>query len=210
MSNAEKIQQWRNDHPDETLTAATLQNILDTDLGDIDLSGADLSGADLRGVYMPGTDLRLADLDDADLYDAKLYAADLYRATLLGANLSHADLGGVDLRDARLNSANLLCANLDGAALQNNNAGILTVDGVHPYRAELVPTPKGWGLTIGCWNGTIDELRELIAQDRGWPEATGEDITNRRPVLETIADLCDLHIARHAGLIDDLAKRWNS
>ena len=175
MSNADKIQQWRDEHQGETLTVTTLQNILDTDL-----RGANLRHADLHGANLPGANLR-----DADLRDANLRGADLRFANLYGADLY-------------------------GADLHNNAAGILTVDGAHPYRAELVPTPNGWILTIGCWNGIVDELRALIAQDEGWPEATGENITKRRPILEAIADFCDLHIARHNGLIDDLAKRWNS
>lgn len=210
MSNAEKIQQWRDEHPGERLTAATLQNIIGTDLSDAELFGADLRDADLYRAYMPGADLRFAKLDDADLYHATLYDADFYGASLYGANMYGADLENADMRGAILYGANLDRAFVRGAALRNNRAGLLTIDGAHPYRAELVPTPYGWVLTIGCWNGTVDELRDLIAKDEGWPEATGEEIEKRRPILEAIADFCDAHIDRHAGLIDDLAKRWNS
>ena len=105
---------------------------------------------------------------------------------------------------------NILNTGLHGANLRNNRAGILTIDGAHPYRAELVPTPNGWVLTIGYWKGSTDELRELIAKYEDEDAHLGEGIGENRPILKAIADFCDAHIAHHAGLIDDLAKRWAS
>lgn len=195
MNNAEKIQQWRDEHPNARVTEQVLLDIL----GIGSLEHADLTGANLQNAFLSG-----ADLTEANLTDANLREADLWGANLKHANLKHANLWRTSLWRANLRSANLKYANL-----HNNRAGILTVDGAHPYRVTLVPTLDGWVLVIGCWHGTIDELRALISQDEGWPEATGEEIETRRPILENIAGLCDLHIGRHAGLIDDLAKRWN-
>ena len=68
-------------------------------------------------------------------------------------------------RGASLHGANLRGANLRGARWDG-----FIIDGLHPYRCML--TPHGWTATIGCWDGTVDDLRELIAGDQ-WPEATG-------------------------------------
>ena len=215
MSNAEKIQQWRDENPSEVLTGATLRGIIETDLPYADLHRANLRGAslpytDLHRANLRGADLRLANLTGTSLLGANLRGASLSDVHLTAADLSGAIMYGANLRGANLIRANLSGADLYGADLRSTNAGILTIDGAHPYRVELVPTPYGWALTIGCWSDTIDELRALIAKDEGWPEATGEEIEKLRPILEAVAVLCDAHIKRHTGLIEDLAKRWIS
>ncbi|WP_461031185.1 pentapeptide repeat-containing protein [Trueperella pyogenes] len=131
-------------------------------------------------------------------------------ATLLEV-LNLDTLQGANLRGANLWDANLRGANLRGANLQGNTSGsILQIAGLHPYSAVLTPTPKGWTLRVGCWRGTPATLRELAAQDHGWPEATGEEIVRRRPLLYAIADMCETHIANHQGLIEQLAKKWGN
>lgn len=75
-------------------------------------------------------------------------------------------------RGASLHGANLHGANLHGANLRGARWDGFIIDGLHPYRCMLTPTPHGWTATIGCWDGTVDDLRELIAGDQ-WPEATG-------------------------------------
>lgn len=177
MTNAEKIQEWRNTHPAERITAEILRGVLNLDT----LWGADLQGANLQ---------------DADLRGANLWGANLWGADLRGANLQDADLQGANLRRANL---------------QNDTSGsILQIFGLYPYPAVLIPTPKGWTLRVGCWRGTPATLRELAALDDGWPEARGEEILRRRPLLYAIADMCDTHIANHAGLIEELAEKWGS
>ena len=146
-----------------------------------DLYGANLRGANLYGVNLYGADLRWTDLYGANLYGVNLYGADLYGANLYGA----------DLRGANLYGANML----------------LRLDGLPSGQATLVPTWKGWHLTVGCWSGTVQDLRDLIA-GTDWPEAKGGEQDRRRPGLTLLADLCDDHIARHPNVIDDLAKRW--
>lgn len=150
-----------------------------------DLNGVDLRGADLHG----------ADLSGIDLSWANLHGAYLRGVDLRGANLAGADLTGADL----------IRANLAGAAWDG-----FCVDGIHPYRCLLVPTPDGWEVTVGCWSGTVTELRSLIASDDGWPEATGEQIAERRPPLSAFCDLCDVHMAAHPSVIVNLAARWSA
>ncbi|MEW6894491.1 pentapeptide repeat-containing protein [Trueperella pyogenes] len=182
MTNAEKIQEWRNTHPAERITAEILRGALNLDT---------LQGADLRG--------------------ANLWCADLRDADLRGANLWCANLRDANLRGADLRGANLWCANLRGANLWGYRSGpILQIVGLHPYPAVLIPTPKGWTLRVGCWHGTAAGLRILADQDDGWPEAKGEEILRRRPLLYAIADMCDTHIANHAGLIEELAEKWGN
>lgn len=160
-----------------------------------DMHGADLSGADLYEADLRGANMRRADLHVADLHVADLRGADLRGVDLRGADLSWVDLRGVDLHEA-----NLCGALWDG----------LCIDGVHPYRCLLVPSPDGWEVTVGCWSGTVTQLRCLIASDDGWPEATGDQISERRPLLSAFCDLCDVHMAAHPGVIDDLAARWSA
>ncbi|WP_334153032.1 pentapeptide repeat-containing protein [Microbacterium sp.] len=164
-------------------------------------------GADLRDA-----DLRDADLRRADLYGASLYGADLRGANLRGANLGRADLYGADLYGANLRGANLGGANLRGANLGGANlygvADVLQVTGLPSGQVILVPTCAGWYLTVGCWSGTLADLRTLIAGDDGWPEATGAEVARRRPSLELAIALCEDHIARHEGVIDRLVEKW--
>ena len=190
-TNAEKIQEWRTANPHAVLTEQVLKQVLDLPT----LGGADLYGADLYGANLYG----------ADLCGAYLYGAYLYGADLCGANLYNTDLRNANLCWANLCGARMHRANLEKACIP----GMLYVTGLHPYPAFLTPTPHGWTLTIGCWTGTIPELRTLIAGD-DWPEAEGDEITRRRPLLEALADMCEKHAAAHSNIIHELARKWNT
>ena len=114
-----------------------------------------------------------------------------------------------DLRTARSRGerpaapwANLRGADLCGADL------CLQVTGLPSGQAVLYPTRDGWALIVGCWTGTPDTLRTLIAGETGWPEASATQRIERRPGLGLLADLCDDHIKRQPGVIEDLAQRW--
>ena len=168
-------------------------NLRGADLYEADLSRANLRGANLRGANLHGADLRGADLRGANLRGADLRGADLSRANLRGADLYDADLRGADLRDA----------NLSRAIWQG-----LRVDGLPSHPVTLVPTPAGWHLTVGCWDGTIDQLRDLIATDEDWPEADGDEIGRRRPTLQALIVLLEAHIAYRTDVISQLAERW--
>ena len=179
-------------------------------LWDANLRDANLWGADLRDANLRDANLRDADLRGADLRGANLRNANLRNANLRGANLWDADLRGANLRDANLRGVNLWGANLRDVNLWGANGGILQVTGLHPYQAVMVPTVQGWWLRIGCWQGTTQGLRDLIAKDSGWPEAHGDQITTRRPLLNALADMCDLHAANHKDALDAVMERWGT
>ena len=148
------------------------------------------------------------DLSYENLRGLNLRAADLIGADLRYANLDCATLGRANLRGANLYGANLVRANLYDANLYGTRWDGIVIDGLYHYRVLLAPTRDGWHLTIGCWSGTPDELRTLIAQDDGWPEAEGEEITLRRPLIDAALTVCDAHIAGRPHIINELKERW--
>ena len=171
-----------------------------------------LVGARERGErpVAPGADLRDANLTGADLQDANLRGADLRWANLTGANLTGANLTGADLRDANLCWANLTEINLRGADLRwaARAARILHLEGLPSGETIFMPTPTGWYLTVGCWEGELEDFKTLIASDEGWPEARGAEVTRRRPSLQAVAALCEAHVGLHPTVIDELAEKW--
>lgn len=186
------------------------------DLRGTEFRGADLSDADMTGARMsqatfPDADLRRATLDYADLYRAYFYRADMRDADFRGANLRGADLYRADMRGADLFSANLRDADLFYTVLIDANLIGLITDGLPSGHLIFIPTPEGWHLTIGCWDGTTDELREMISKDYDWPGAEGEQITERRPMLEAAADMCDAYANAHPDAVAEVksaADRW--
>ena len=191
------------------------------DFRDADLRGTKFRGADLSDADMTGARVSLADLRHADMRNAKLcyvnlrgaylYRADMRAANLRGANLLQADLYRADLRNADLFSANLRGADLAYTVLTGANVAGLFLDGLPSGHLVFIPTPKGWQLSIGCWSGTTDTLREMIAKDYDWPGAEGEQITERRPMLKAAADMCDAHANAHPDAVAEVksaADRW--
>ena len=178
--------------PDANLRDANLRdaNLRDADLRDDDLRGADLRGADLRGADLRGANLRGADLT--------------------GANLTWANLGGANLGDADLTGANLTWANLRGANLTwaASAARILHLEGLPSGETIFMPTPGGWYLTVGCWEGNLEDFKNLIASDEGWPEARGAEVTRRRPSLQAVVALCEAHMCLYPKIIEELADKW--
>ena len=182
----------------------------DADLRGADLRGADLRDADLRDADLRGADLRGADLRRAYLRDANLRGANLRGADLTGAILTWANLRGANLGDADLTGANLTWANLRGAnmAWAASAARILHLEGLPSGETIFMPTPTGWYLTVGCWEGELEAFKTLIASDEGWPEARGAEVTRRRPSLQAVAALCEAHVGLHPTVIDELAEKW--
>ena len=180
------------------------------DLRDADLREANLRGANLRGTDLRDADLRGADLRDADLYGVNLRDADLRGADLRDADLRDADLHGVNLRDADLYGVNLTGINLRGANLSwaARAARILHLEGLPSGETIFMPTPTGWYLTVGCWEGNLEDFKALIAREEGWPEARGSEVTRRRPSLQAVAALCEAHMCLYPNIIDELADRW--
>lgn len=186
-------------------------DLRDTKLRSADLADSNLTGAKMSLADLSDADLRRATFNYADLYRTCLFRADLREADFIGANLFRADLYRADLRSADLHGANLRDADLSYTVLTGANFVGLVLDGLPSGRLVFIPTPEGWHLTIGCWDGTTDELRERIAKDEGWPSAEGEEITVRRPMLEAAADMCDSYAASHPHAVADMksaADRW--
>ncbi|MHC9804725.1 pentapeptide repeat-containing protein, partial [Corynebacterium diphtheriae] len=120
--------------------------------------------------------------------------ANLRDATLLGANLRFADLRFADLRGATLRGANLRDANLRGANLYNCIWDGLQITQFPYGQVILTPTGKGWWMSIGCWDGTPEELKTLISKDEGG--------------IEAVFALCEAHMKDNAKIIDDLKGIW--
>ncbi|CAB0970284.1 pentapeptide repeat-containing protein [Corynebacterium diphtheriae] len=187
-------------------------NLRFVDLCGADLQAADLRGADLRGATLQGADLRFADLRFADLRGANLRGDDLRGANLRFANLRDAGLRGANLWGANLRDAGLRGANLWGANLRGANLYDCIWDGLQitqpPYgQVILTPTCKGWWMSIGCWDGTPEELKTLISKDEGGIEAGDE---NHLPCsyLEAVFALCEAYMKDNAKIIDDLKGIW--
>ena len=191
------------------------------DLSFADLSFANLRSADLSFANLRSADLSFANLSFADLRSANLRSANLSFADLRSANLGFADLSFADPRSADLRSANLRSANLSSADLRSANlrsanlrsanlssTSCLSVTGLPSGHAILAPLPTGWRLTVGCWSGTITELRELITRDEGWPEAEGDQIIARRPMLAALADMCDAWVVDNTDILGRVQETW--
>jgi hypothetical protein len=99
---------------------------------------------------------------------------------------------------------------LRGANLWGADWKCLQITGLPSGQIVLTPTPDGWELRVGCWVGAIDRLRAIIAQDHGWPEAEGDEITRRRPGLQAALALIDAHIALHPNVINELEAKWGT
>ena len=57
-------------------------------------------------------------------------------------------------------------------------------------------------ISIGCWSGTVADLRTLAASDR-WPSGANEGRRDQfRPRLLAFADLCDAQIESWSDLMD--------
>ena len=176
------------------------------------LSYANLAGLNLAELNLYRADLTGADLRDANLRGALLADTDLSYTTLQGANLHGANLHGTHLRSTTLTGANLDCVNLAGVNLDGAYLTGLKLDGLPSGALVFIPTPSGWYITIGGWDGTTDELREMISGGDDWPDARGAEIAARRPMLEAAADMCDAYAAAHPDAVAKAkaaAGRWN-
>ena len=209
-ANLSGVDLGRADLSGANLSGADLwgANLSGANLRRANLSGADLSGADLWGANLSGANLRRANLSGANLRRADLSGADLSGANLWGANLWDADLWRADLRDANLSGANLWGANLSGANLLTG--GVASLGPTPSGDVVIFPTPGGWVMQVGCWRGSPDELRALIARDDGWPVAGGEEVARRRPWLEIALAHADLVMMSNPGLIGVLSAQWGS
>ena len=196
------------------------------DLSGLDLSRADLTGArmketnlagatlyrtDLTGAYTLRSDFSRADFRLANLTDAYMYRADMTDASLSGALLSRTDFHRANMYSANLFGAYLAGADMEGANLAGAYLTGLALEGLPSGPLLFIPTLEGWSLKIGCWYGTLAELREMIAKDTGWPEARGKAVEVRRPMLEAAADLCEIYATEHPDALKTVkaaVDRW--
>lgn len=123
-------------------------------------------------------------------------------ANLEGADFSHSDLRGVDFTGANLYRATFRYNNLAAAS-----GGILQITGLMVEQIHLIPTWKGWSLTIGDWRGTPDDLHESLEKGVSFQNG-GKLYPSDRVLIETILKACELHMARWVGLINELFDRW--
>lgn len=180
------------------------------DLSRLDLRAADLRGADMRGVNLWNANLKGVNLSGTNMQHANMQQATLSSASILDADLLGADLRNADLRNANLRNANLLGVDMRCTALRGTNCFILQMDTLPSGVATFYPTPDGWYLQVGCWEGTLDELRDIIAKDDGWPGAVGEEIPRRRPLLEAAIALCEAHVAYYSNVVRELREKWGA
>lgn len=196
------------------------------DLSGLDLTGADLTGAhteetdftgsilyraDLTGAYTIRTDFSRADFRLSNLTDAYMYRANLTDAHLGGALLSRTDMYCSNMYSANLIGAYMAGASFAGVNFAGADLTGLALEGLPSGPLLFIPTLGGWRIAIGCWQGTIAELREMIAKDTGWPEARGKAVEVRRPMLEAAADLCDAYAAEHPDALKTVkaaVDRW--
>lgn len=182
-----------------------------TDLRYLDLQEVDLRGLDLSTTNFSQSNLRYAELTDADLSGSNFVGTDLRGAWMTRANLTDARMV-----DTRTKNLELVGANLTGVDLRRSGVmgwGVLTLLRVLPSGdAQLVPTPAGWYLRVGCWGGTPAELRELVSQDDDWPEARGSQVARRRPGLLALLDLVDFHMdqADNRQYLADVVRQWGA
>ena len=132
---------------------------------------ADLKDADLRCADLRYADLRYADLRCADLRCADLRYAYLRYAYLKGANLKGANLRGANLKDAFLTQT--ISQNIEGQKVISVQVDTSRVNNSISYWKDL----GVW--TTGCFQGTLEELQERIAE-------THEDNTFLRERYERV------------------------
>jgi len=156
-------------------------------------------------------------MQDITTYDAESPFDQLVGARERGERpvAPKADLRGVNLRGADLRDADLYGANLTGINLRGVNlrwtaraARILHLEGLPSGETIFMPTPTGWYLTVGCWEGNLEDFKNLIASDEGWPEARGAEVKRRRPSLQAVVALCEAHMRLHPKIIEELAEKW--
>ena len=209
LTNAEKIQIWREQHhPGVRLTEDLLKEILEVDtLRNIDLAGADLYMADLAGADLRGANLRRANLTHADLEWADLGKADLYRASLRAANAHGINLKKANLSKTNLIGSNLYMAELSSAMAFTRRGNTMAFTTLVPGSGYFVPTPTGWEITIGCWKGkTLEDFRAVINGEAEWPEPEWLEQKSHRSTFDALLALFEAHMSMHPDAVSDLAR----
>lgn len=137
-----------------------------------------------------GANLSFEDLSDLDLSDLDLSNFSFAYADLSGANLTGANLTGTDFSNARLSGVRW-----DGIVLE----------GLYRYRCLLIPTVDEWRTRFDYWEGTVDELQDLI-DGYDWPGSEAEEVAYHLPLLQAWVDMCRVYIASHPHVIPELER----
>lgn len=195
------------------LSGLTLSNadMTGANMRETNFAGATLYRVDMTGAYTLRSDFSRADFRLANLTDAYMYKANLTDASFAGALLSRTDFHRANMYCANLIGAYLAGADMEGANLAGAYLTGLALEGLPSGPLLFIPTLEGWSLKIGCWYGTLAELREMIAKDTGWPEARGKAVEVRRPMLEAAADLCEIYATEHPDALKTVkaaVDRW--
>lgn len=89
-------------------------------------------------------------------------------------------------------------ADVDRDALIDSNACLLTATiytSQRLYATAFRQRDGSWRVRVGCWSGSIPELRALAESDE-WVETPPEDIEEARPELLAFVALCEARAAR--------------
>lgn len=189
------------------LTNADLSNITLTgvDLYDACLDGANLNNATFCRVDLTSSSMRYIEAYGVRFSACRLYGADFSESSLDTVGFVSCDFGECSFEDARLIDVIFAGGDLSDSRFTRTALSRTHFFVGHPPsevfttitpsgRVNLVPTPNEWELTVGCWRGSIEDLRALADGDDDWPEARGEEREARRPVLRALADLCEAHV----------------
>lgn len=214
---------WGANLVNADLWGANLQgaDLSNADLRGVNLRGANVRGAKMRGADLRGSNLRASDFSGVDLRDAKLHNSNLSGITLRNANLSNAGFHGVNLYGANLGNTNLQNTNLSMADLRNVNFrksnmhesskwGGFQLNGLPSGQMTAVPTRDGWSIQIECWEGTVEQLRQVIDGDVYPSNCDAEERDRRRVVLNAAMVLLEAHMEYYADKVEELSQKWTS
>ena len=79
------------------------------------------------------------------------------------------------------------------------------------HSAVMIVTPEiaaNW-LQYNTGNRNLStQSVELITRDEGWPEAEGDQIIARRPMLAALADMCDAWAVDNTDILGRVQETW--
>lgn len=99
------------------------------------------------------------------------------------------------ITNSEIDRAHVELANLDYAKITGPYQ-YLRLAGLPSGKVELYRTKKSYHFSIGCWSGSIQDLRDLMEDPRNrWPSDPSEEgKEQRRPGLLALADLAEAHM----------------
>ena len=161
-----------------------------------DLSRRDLSGLNLSGLDLSDVNFLYSNCQNTNFRGSDCQGAYFFNSDCSGAIFGEANCQNAIFQHSNCQDANFYLSNCAGVKFQYTDCrrtffrGLLRLQGLPSGPVVFKPTPAGWELEVGCWDGTPDTLERLIATDEGWPEAVGDECAERRPGLEAVVALC--------------------